>query len=75
MSPVLQINNLAKKYPKLFAVKDLNLSIEKGSVFGLLGPNGSGKTTTLSIILGATNPTAGSFSWFGETNKSKDRKK
>lgn len=75
MNPVLQINNLTKKYPKLFAVKDLNLSIEKGSVFGLLGPNGSGKTTTLSIILGATNPTAGSFSWFGETNKSKDRKK
>ena len=75
MSTVLQINNLTKKYPTLFAVSQLSLSIEKGSVFGLLGPNGSGKTTTLGIILGVTNQSSGSYSWFGNKNTSRDRKK
>ena len=75
MSTVLQINNLTKKYPSLFAVSQLSLTIEKGSVFGLLGPNGSGKTTTLGIILGVTNPSSGNYSWFGNKNTSKDRKK
>ena len=65
MSPVLQINNLAKKYPKLFAVKELNLSIEKGSVFGLLGPNGAGKTTFLSILGGTVVKTSGKVSVWG----------
>lgn len=75
MSKVLEIKNLTKKYPTLFAVSQLSLSIEKGSVFGLLGPNGSGKTTTLGIVLGVTNQTSGSYSWFGNKNTSKDRKK
>ena len=50
--PVLSINNLTKSYGSLTAVDGLNLEIEKGHVYGLLGPNGSGKTTTLGMILG-----------------------
>ena len=75
MDTILKIDSLTKKYPSLFAVSQLSLSIDKGSVFGLLGPNGSGKTTTLGIILGVTSATSGNFSWFGKNNSSSDRKK
>jgi ABC-2 type transport system ATP-binding protein len=57
---VLQINNLTKKYSNNFiAVDNLNLTLNKGEIFGLLGPNGSGKTTTLLMILGLIEPTQG----------------
>lgn len=64
MSNVLRINQLTKKYGKLTAVQKLDLSIEKGQVYGILGPNGSGKTTTLGMILDVVAPTSGSFEWF-----------
>lgn len=63
---VLEINNLSKNFGNVKALSGLNLSISKGEVFGLLGPNGSGKTTTLGIVLGATLPVNGSFRWFGQ---------
>lgn len=44
----------------------MNLEVQAGQVFGLLGPNGSGKTTTLGMLMGVVNPTAGNFYWFGE---------
>jgi ABC-2 type transport system ATP-binding protein len=72
---ILTISNLNKKYGKLHAVKDLSLEISKGSVFGILGPNGSGKTTTLGIILDVINADSGSFSWFNEPNSKANRKK
>ena len=62
--PVLQINNLTKKYSKITALDNLNLTIEAGNIYGLLGPNGSGKTTTLGIILGILAKTSGSYEWF-----------
>ncbi|MBK8625419.1 MAG: ATP-binding cassette domain-containing protein [Saprospiraceae bacterium] len=62
--PVLQINGLTKQYGRITALKDLNLSIEAGHVYGLLGPNGSGKTTTLGIILGILKQDKGDFEWF-----------
>jgi ABC-2 type transport system ATP-binding protein len=61
---VLTIRNLNKTYGKVTALKDLNLTIESGNVYGLLGPNGSGKTTTLGIILGILEPDSGDFEWF-----------
>ena len=64
MSEVLKITGLTKKYGSLFAIKDLSLNIEKGNVFGILGPNGSGKTTTLSIVTGIIHATQGDFQWF-----------
>lgn len=66
MSEVLKITGLTKKYGSLFAINDLSLIIEKGNVFGILGPNGSGKTTTLSIVMGIIHATQGNFQWFGK---------
>jgi len=53
----------------------VNLEVKKGQVFGMLGPNGSGKTTTLGMLMGVINPTAGAFTWFGETPTNEVRKK
>lgn len=61
---VLTIQGLTKKYGRITALQDLNLTIEAGNVYGLLGPNGSGKTTTLGIVLGILKQDAGSFEWF-----------
>lgn len=66
METVLSVENLTKNFGKLCAVNQLNLEVKAGQVFGMLGPNGSGKTTTLGMLMGVTNPTAGSFSWFGQ---------
>lgn len=63
---VLNIQNLSKSYGSLKALSNLNLTVNKGEIFGILGPNGSGKTTTLGILLGVTLPNSGSFTWFGE---------
>lgn len=64
-STILQIHQLSKRYGKIRAVDDLSLSVEPGMVFGILGPNGSGKTTTLGIILDIIKPTSGAYEWFG----------
>lgn len=64
-NPILSIKNLSKHFGSIKAVDHLDLTVEKGQVFGILGPNGSGKTTTLGIILGAIAPKEGSYEWFG----------
>ncbi|MCB0653781.1 MAG: ATP-binding cassette domain-containing protein [Saprospiraceae bacterium] len=74
MPTILEINNLTKQFGRLTAVNHLSLNIEKGSVFGMLGPNGSGKTTTLGMLLGVTKPTSGTFSWFGKGESHEMRK-
>lgn len=66
MEKILEINGLTKSYGKIKAVQNLTLNIPKGSVFGILGPNGSGKTTTLGMVLGVIKPDSGNFSWFGQ---------
>ena len=48
---IVQIENLVKRYGNLVALDHLNLSISEGEVFGLLGPNGSGKTTAINCML------------------------
>ena len=55
----IEIKNLNKQYNNILAVKNINLKINKGSIVGLLGPNGCGKTTTLGMILGLIKPTSG----------------
>lgn len=75
MDTVLSINGLTKYFGRLCAVNNLNLEIKRGQVFGMLGPNGSGKTTTLGMLMGVTNPTSGSYSWFGEAPSHHLRKK
>lgn len=58
--PTIETRGLTKRYGHFTAVEDLDLTIGAGEVFGLLGPNGSGKTTTILMLLGLTDVTAGS---------------
>ncbi|MFZ5940729.1 MAG: ABC transporter ATP-binding protein [Bacteroidota bacterium] len=74
MDSVLSIENLSKSYRAVQAVKNLNLEILRGQAFGILGPNGSGKTTTLSVITGILRQDAGSFRWFGQAPVPAQRK-
>lgn len=57
---VLQIKGLSKNYGDTKAVQDVSFTVERGDVFGLVGPNGSGKTTTIGCALGLLRPSAGS---------------
>ena len=56
----IEINNLNKSYKETFAVKNINFKINKGSIIGLLGPNGCGTSTTIGMLLGLIKPTSGS---------------
>ena len=56
----IQIKNLSKQYNNISAVKNINFNISKGSIVGLLGPNGCGKTTTIGMMLGLIKPSSGS---------------
>ncbi len=62
---VIETKGLTKRYGDTVAVDGLNLTVHHGQVFGLLGPNGSGKTTTILMLLGLTEPTAGSVRVLG----------
>lgn len=64
--PVVEIENLVKRYKEVLALDHLNLKIEQGEIFGLLGPNGSGKTTAISCILALLQFDKGSVKVFGE---------
>ena len=55
----IQINNLSKKYKNTLAVKNISFKINKGTIIGLLGPNGCGKSTTIGMMLGLIKPTSG----------------
>src|SRR5262252_1715887 len=72
METILETRNLLVEYPaqkrtqgRKIAVKDLNLSVRAGEVFGFLGPNGAGKTTTMNVLLGFVNATGGAAYLFG----------
>ena len=60
-SLVIETHELTKRYGRILAVDRLSLEVPRGSVFGLLGPNGSGKTTVMGMLLGLVQPTSGSF--------------
>ena len=66
---ILKIENLVKRYKELIAVDHFNLEINKGEVFGLLGPNGSGKTTTINCILSLLTYDKGTITLFGKEMK------
>ena len=59
MPAVIEVNKVNKQYGNTKAVKNLNFKINKGSIIGLLGPNGCGKSTTIGMILGLIKPTSG----------------
>ena len=68
-TPVVKVENLVKRYKELVAVDHFNLTIEEGEILGLLGPNGSGKTTTINCILSLLTYDKGSIEVFGEEMK------
>jgi ABC-type multidrug transport system ATPase subunit len=72
-APVLQTERLSKRFKDRWAVKDLNLEVEAGDVFGFLGPNGAGKSTTIRMALSLIRPFSGDVRLFGHslrTNRS-----
>jgi ABC-2 type transport system ATP-binding protein len=67
---ILRTTALTKRFGALVAVKDLNIEIRRGEIFGFLGPNGAGKSTTVGMILGLIAPTSGKIELFGQDIKS-----
>ena len=59
MENLVEVKNLKKKYGSKEAVKGISFNIQKNEIIGLLGPNGSGKTTTIGMMLGLLKPTNG----------------
>src|ERR1700758_1585571 len=64
--PVLEVRGLTKRFGGLTAVKNLNLDVHAGEIFGLIGPNGPGKSTAMKSIMGIEGPTAGKVVFQGE---------
>ena len=63
--PAVDLAAVSKRFGKMVAVDELTITVGRGEIFGLLGPNGSGKTTTLNMILGLTPPSSGSIRVLG----------
>jgi ABC-2 type transport system ATP-binding protein len=66
VTPVVALDRISKTYEEKVAVQDLSLQIDPGTMFGLLGPNGSGKTSTIRMMIGITMPDSGSVNMFGK---------
>ena len=74
MNSVLSINSLTKFYGSIQALNNISFTVPYGSVFGILGPNGSGKTTMLGIIMDILKPTSGTYTFFDKTSDENTRK-
>src|SRR5262245_19225996 len=72
-APILEVTELVKRYGATLALDRVSLQISEGELFGLLGPNGSGKTSLLSIISCWLQPTDGSVRWLGRPLSRADR--
>lgn len=68
MEYILETKNLGKSYKDVKVLKNLNIHIEKGAIYGLIGKNGAGKTTLIRIICGLQKPTEGIYSIYGVIN-------
>lgn len=73
VATIIKTQGLCKQYSKALSVKDLDLSVPEGAVYGFLGPNGAGKSTTLKLILGLAKPTDGNIEVFGKEMNSRNR--
>lgn len=69
MDYLIKTNNLSKKYGKHEVLKEVNLQVRKGCIYGFIGKNGAGKTTLIRIITGLAMPTSGALQLFGEEKK------
>lgn len=72
---VLTVENLSKSYGRIQALKNVSFSVPEGTIFGILGPNGSGKTTTLGTITDILKPTSGSYLLFDKPASAESRRK
>ena len=63
---MLEIKNLTKQFEKVLAVNDISFNVEKGKIFGIVGRNGAGKSTTFRMILNLIEPTKGSIKYNGK---------
>lgn len=72
---ILTVENLSKNYGRIQALKNVSFSVPEGTVFGILGPNGSGKTTMLGTITDILKPTSGSYKLFDEPARAEHRRK
>ena len=72
---VLTVENLSKSYGRIQALKNVSFSVPEGTIFGILGPNGSGKTTTLGTITDILKPTSGSYRLFDQPASAASRRK
>ena len=66
MSSIIKVNNLSKQFKEINAVDDLSFTVEQGDVYGFLGQNGAGKSTTIRMLLTLIKPTAGEISIFNK---------
>jgi len=66
MSLIVEVNNLSKKFKDIYAVDDLSFSVNKGDIYGFLGQNGAGKSTTIRMLLTLITPTKGDINIFGK---------
>src|SRR2546422_7100369 len=66
MQPVIQVKNLSKKYKNIAAVDALSFTVNEGDVYGFLGQNGAGKSTTIRMLLTLVQPTYGQVKIFGQ---------
>jgi ABC-type multidrug transport system ATPase subunit len=66
MTEIIQVNSLSKRFTEIKAVNDLSFSVQKGEVYGFLGQNGAGKSTTIRMLLTLVAPTHGSIHIFGK---------
>ena len=67
MSSIIKVNNLSKQFKEIKAVDDLSFTVEQGDVYGFLGQNGAGKSTTIRMLLTLIKPTGGDISIFGKS--------
>jgi ABC-2 type transport system ATP-binding protein len=72
---ILTLQNLSKNYGRIQALKNVSFSVPRGTVFGILGPNGSGKTTTLATITDIIRPSSGSYQLFDEPASAANRRR
>src|ERR687888_2377791 len=63
--PVIEVQNLVKRYARHTAVDDVSFTVERGEIFGILGPNGAGKTTTVEIVEGLRRADSGTVRVLG----------
>ena len=73
MKPLIEVTQLCKKFDQFTAVNELSFTVNEGDIFGFLGENGAGKSTTIRMLLTLIQPTSGNINIFGE-NLQENRK-